>query len=101
MINRYIVHHFYCLLLINLIIFDLENNKKYITDIDGDDERVKELLNIIHNGNKLNDREVAEKSTNKFYSNFKKEEYNFLYAIKKGYISAHFCSETRKYIAFY
>ena len=63
----------------NIIIFDLENNKKYITDIDGDDERVKELLNIIHNGNKLNDRKVAEKSTNKFYSNFKKKNIKKLY----------------------
>lgn len=70
----------------NIIIFDLENNKKYITDIDGDDERVKELLNIIHNGNKLNDREVAEKSTNKFYSNFKKEEYKKAVSKLKNYI---------------
>ena len=70
----------------NIIIFDLENNKKYITDIDGDDERVKELLNIIHNGNKLNDREVAEKSTNMFYSNFKKEEYKKAESKLKNYI---------------
>ena len=29
-----------------------------------------------------------------------KDEYTFIYDIKKGYISARFCSETRKYIAF-
>lgn len=68
----------------NIIIFDLENNKKYITDIDGDDKRIEELLKIIHNGNKLDDEEVKKKSNTKFYSNFKKEEYkNAVFKLKK------------------
>ena len=59
----------------NLIIFDLENNKKYVTDIDGNDERIHKILRKIHECNKIEEEIVSEKSENKFYSNFIKEDY--------------------------
>ena len=56
----------------NLIIFDLENNKKYVTDIDGNDERIHKILRKIHECNKIEEEIVSEKSENKFYSNYKR-----------------------------
>ena len=53
----------------NIIIFDLINDKKYITDLD-----------------KINDEIVAEKSNNIFYSNFIKEDYKSAVARLKDYI---------------
>ena len=56
----------------NIIIFDLINDKKYITDLD--------------NGHKINDEIVAEKSNNIFYSNFIKEDYKSAVTRLKDYI---------------
>ena len=72
----------------NLIIFDLENNKKYITDIDGDKERVDKILSIINGANKIEEEIVAEKSDNSFYSNFIKEDYKKAISKLKDYIKS-------------
>ena len=70
----------------NIIIFDLINDKKYITDIDGNIENIESILKIIHSGKKINDQIVCEKSKNIFYSNFIKEEYKNAVAKLKEYI---------------
>lgn len=70
----------------NIIIFDLINDKKYITDIDGNIEDIESILKIIHNGEKINDEIVCEKSENIFYSNFIKEDYKKAVTRLKEYI---------------
>ena len=50
----------------NIIIFDLINDKKYITDLDGNNEKIHKILKKIDNGHKINDEIVAEKSNNIF-----------------------------------
>ena len=70
----------------NIIIFDLVNDKKYITDIDGNIENIHSLLKLIHNGEKINDEIVCEKSENIFYSNFIKEDYKKAITRLKEYI---------------
>ena len=70
----------------NIIIFDLINDKKYITDIDGNVENIESILNVIHNGEKVNDEIVCEKSKNIFYSNFIKDDYKNAVAKLKEYI---------------
>lgn len=70
----------------NIIIFDLINDKKYITDLDGNNEKIHKILNKIDNGHKINDEIVAEKSNNIFYSNFIKEDYKSAVARLKDYI---------------
>lgn len=72
----------------NLIIFDLENNKKYVTDIDGNDERIHKILRKIHECNKIEEEIVSEKSENKFYSNFIKEDYKNAISTLKDYIKS-------------
>lgn len=72
----------------NLIIFDLENNKKYVTDIDGNDERIHKILRKIHECNKIEEEIVSEKSENKFYSNFIKEDYKNSISTLKDYIKS-------------
>lgn len=70
----------------NIIIFDLINDKKYITDLDGNNEKIHKILKKIDNGYKINDEIVAEKSNNIFYSNFIKEDYKSAVARLKDYI---------------
>ena len=70
----------------NIIIFDLINDKKYITDLDGNNEKIHKILKKIDNGHKINDEIVAEKSNNIFYSNFIKEDYKSAVARLKDYI---------------
>ncbi|WP_195987555.1 aminodeoxychorismate synthase component I [Clostridium sp. D53t1_180928_C8] len=70
----------------NIIIFDLINDKKYITDLDGSTEKIHKILNKIDNGHKINDEIVAEKSNNIFHSNFIKEDYKNAVSKLKDYI---------------
>ncbi|WP_133016678.1 aminodeoxychorismate synthase component I [Clostridium cuniculi] len=70
----------------NIIIFDLINDKKYITDLDGNIENIESILTVIHNGEKINDEMVCEKSENIFYSNFIKEDYKKAVTRLKEYI---------------
>lgn len=70
----------------NIIIFDLINNKKYITDLDGDIKNIHNILKVIDNGEKIADEIVCEKSENIFYSNFVKEDYKKVVAKLKDYI---------------
>ena len=70
----------------NIIIFDLINDKKYITDLDGNIENIESILKVIHNGEKINDEVVCEKSNNIFYSNFIKEDYKKAVTKLKEYI---------------
>lgn len=70
----------------NIIIFDLINDKKYITDLDGNIENIESILTVIHNGEKINDEIVCEKSENIFYSNFIKEDYKKAVTRLKKYI---------------
>ncbi len=70
----------------NIIIFDLINNKKYITDLDGDIENIHNILKVIDNGEKIADEIVYEKSENIFYSNFVKVDYKKAVAKLKDYI---------------
>lgn len=70
----------------NIIIFDLINDKKYITDLDGNIENIESILTVIHNGEKINDEIVCEKSENIFYSNFIKEDYKKVVTRLKEYI---------------
>ena len=70
----------------NIIIFDLINDKKYITDLDGNIENIESILKKISNGEKINDEIVCEKSENIFYSNFIKEDYKKAVTRLKEYI---------------
>ncbi len=70
----------------NIIIFDLINNKKYITDLDGHIENIHNILKVIDNGEKIADEIVYEKSENIFYSNFVKVDYKKALAKLKDYI---------------
>ena len=70
----------------NIKIFYLINDKKYITDLDGNNEKIHKILKKIDNGHKINDEIVAEKSNNIFYSNFIKEDYKSAVTRLKDYI---------------
>lgn len=70
----------------NIIICDLINDKKYITDIEGNEERIHNILSVINNQNRIEDEEVIEKSNNTFYSNFIKEDYKAAVTKLKDYI---------------
>ncbi|MEN8077665.1 aminodeoxychorismate synthase component I [Clostridioides difficile] len=70
----------------NIIICDLINDKKYITDIEGCKESIHNILSIIHNGSKIEDEKVVDKSKNTFYSNFVKEDYKSAVTKLKDYI---------------
>lgn len=72
----------------NLIVFDLKNNKKYITDIDGDNERIDKILRVIHDGKKMKEKIVATESVNRFHSNFIKEDYKKAVSKLKDYIKS-------------
>ena len=69
----------------NIIIFDLENNKKYITSINGDEGEIDIIINKIQQGRKLEDVTI-KKSNTSFYSNFEKEKYENAVTKLKKYI---------------
>ena len=69
----------------NIIIFDLENNKKYITDIKGNKNKIEDIINTINTGEKLEEIVVEERDT-KFYSNFEKEDFKNAVTKLKNYI---------------
>ena len=70
----------------NIIIYDIEQKQYYITDLDGDNERVEKIIDIIKNGKKLDEVLVPEVSKNNFYSNFEKEDYKKAVSKLKDYI---------------
>lgn len=70
----------------NIVIFDLLNNRKYITDIDGNIDRIGKILDKINCGKNIDDINVKETSDTKFYSNFQKEEYKTAVRKMKDYI---------------
>lgn len=77
----------------NIIIFDLKNNKQYITSLDGIDEEIEDILDLINKNameidyNKDNIKtELSEKDYSKFSSNFTKEEYKNAISRLKDYI---------------
>lgn len=70
----------------NIIVFDLFNNKKYITDIDGNKENLHNILSVIHSGDNIEDEPVAEEIKNVFYSNFIKKDYEEAVSKLKDYI---------------
>ncbi len=71
----------------NIIIFDLENNKKYISDIQGNKNRIENIVKTIHNGEKLNEISILDNSTT-FHSNFKKEDFKSAVSKLKNYIKS-------------
>lgn len=77
----------------NIIIFDLKNNKQYITTLDGNDEEIEDILSLIIKNtvkidyNKDNIKaELSEEDYSKFSSNFIKEEYKNAISRLKDYI---------------
>lgn len=69
----------------NIIIFDIINNKVFITDLGIENSRIKEIEGRILDGINLIEEEVKI-SNNKFYSNFTKEEYKKAVKDLKDYI---------------
>lgn len=77
----------------NIIIFDLKNNKQYITSLDGIDEEIEDILSLInkntveinYNKDKIK-AELSEDDYRKFSSNFTKEEYKSAVSRLKDYI---------------
>ena len=69
----------------NIIIFDIINNKVFITDLGIENSRIKEIEVRILDGINLIEEEVKI-SNNKFYSNFTKEEYKKAVKDLKDYI---------------
>ncbi|NKF08615.1 aminodeoxychorismate synthase component I [Clostridium gasigenes] len=69
----------------NIIIFDIINNKVFITDLGIENSRIKDIEGRILDGINLIEEEVKI-SNNKFYSNFTKEEYKKAVKDLKDYI---------------
>ena len=69
----------------NIIIFDIINNKIFISDLGIGNSKLCELENRILDGIKVIEEEV-EISNNKFYSNFTKEKYKKAVKDLKDYI---------------
>lgn len=70
----------------NIIIFDIINNKVFITDLGIENNRIREIEDRISYGTNVIEEEVKS-SNNKFYSNFTKEEYKNSVKNLKDYIS--------------
>lgn len=64
----------------NIIIFDLLNNKCFITALENREESINEIEEKILDGSKIEEKSFVE-GNNKFYSNFTKEQY--IKAVKK------------------
>ncbi len=69
----------------NIIIFDLQNNKKYITSLNGNEEELDLIINKIKDIVKIEEQKV-EDSNKKFISNFNKENYKLAIRRLKDYI---------------
>lgn len=69
----------------NIIIFDLVNNKQFITSLNGKEDEIKYILNIINKCEYIKDVKVGEVG-NKFISNFNKEGYKDSIRKLKQYI---------------
>ena len=69
----------------NIIIFDLRNNKQYITSLNGKDEEINDIQNKINEAIHL-EEEVVKKVNKEFISNFNKEDYKSAINKLKNYI---------------
>ena len=69
----------------NIIIFDLKNNKQYITSLNGIDEEINLIEYKINEALYLKEEVVKENSKN-FISNFNKEDYKSAITKLKDYI---------------
>lgn len=69
----------------NIIIFDLKNNKQYITSLNGIDEEINSIQYKINEAVHLKEKVVKENSKN-FISNFNKEDYKSSITKLKDYI---------------
>ena len=69
----------------NIIIFDLQNNKQYITSLNGNEEELDLIINKIKDTVKLEEQKVKD-SNKKFISNFNKENYKLAIRKLKDYI---------------
>lgn len=70
----------------NIIIFDLQNNKKYISDLLGNYDTINNIIEKINCGKKIDEVTELKESNNEFYSNFEKEEYKKAVSKMKDYI---------------
>lgn len=89
-VNDYIIPQIYYIFFDNLIIFDHEKDKKYITSLGILEDSQKSIAKIndrINSGVKLKEVYMPLKS-NTFYSNFSKEEYIKAIATVKDYIKS-------------
>lgn len=69
----------------NIIIFDLYNNKQYITSLKGIDEEIDLIINKIKSTVHIEEYKVKETRKN-FISNFNKSEYKTAITTMKNYI---------------
>ena len=69
----------------NIIIFDLQNNKQYISSLSGNDKEIDLILKKIEEAVFIEEKEV-KKSNNKFISNFNKSDYKSAITKLKNYI---------------
>lgn len=69
----------------NIIIFDLENNKQYITSLSGNDKEIDLILKKIEEAVFIEEKELEE-SNKKFVSNFNKSDYKLAITKLKDYI---------------
>ncbi|MGL5354834.1 MAG: anthranilate synthase component I family protein, partial [Clostridium sp.] len=69
----------------NIIVVDISNNRVFITDLGIENSKITEIENKIEKGIKVKEEKVGE-ITNKFYSNFTKEEYKNSVKKLKDYI---------------
>ncbi len=71
----------------NIIIFDLHNNKQYISSLNGRDEEIDLIINRIKSTVHIEEYKVEEKRSN-FISNFNKSEYKSAITKMKNYIAS-------------
>ncbi|WP_288221347.1 aminodeoxychorismate synthase component I [uncultured Clostridium sp.] len=69
----------------NIIIFDLINNKQFITSLNGKEDEIDWILSKINKCKQIKETEVKE-INKKFVSNFKKEDYKAAIRKLKDYI---------------
>ncbi|MDV4152665.1 aminodeoxychorismate synthase component I [Clostridium sp. AL.422] len=69
----------------NIIIFDLHNNKQYITSLNDNDKEIDLILDKIKETIKIEEQQVQDRNK-KFISNFNKEDYKLAITKLKDYI---------------
>ncbi|MGG7143462.1 aminodeoxychorismate synthase component I [Clostridium nigeriense] len=69
----------------NIIIFDLKNNKQYITSLNGEDEEINDIQNKIKEAIHLAE-EIVQEVNKEFISNFNKKDYKSAINKLKNYI---------------